>query len=65
VLYTKLAERRAWDEWDQAGRVGMGERAQAEAERLLAEHEVPPLTVDQERELDAIVGEAERALSSS
>jgi len=27
---------RAWDEWDHAGRDGFAERAQAEAERLLA-----------------------------
>jgi trimethylamine:corrinoid methyltransferase-like protein len=33
----------------------MAERAQAEAERLLAEHEVPPLTEDQERELEEIM----------
>ena len=62
VLYTHLAERRLWEEWDQAGREGMAERAQAEAERLLAEHEVPPLTEDQERELAEIMREAEREL---
>ncbi|MBC8446378.1 MAG: trimethylamine methyltransferase family protein, partial [Chloroflexi bacterium] len=64
VLYTHLAERRAWEEWDLAGREDMAERAQAEAERLLAEHEVPPLTEDQERELPEIMREAERELVS-
>ena len=58
VLYTRLAERRSWGEWDRTGRDGLAERAQAEAERLLAEHEVPPLTGEQERELDAIMQEA-------
>lgn len=58
ILYTRLAERRSWGEWDRTGRDGMAERAQAEAERLLAEHEVPPLTGEQERELDAIMQEA-------
>jgi trimethylamine--corrinoid protein Co-methyltransferase len=58
VLYTRLAERRSWGEWDRTGRDGMAERAQAEAERLLAEHEVPPLTGEQEQELDAIMQEA-------
>jgi trimethylamine--corrinoid protein Co-methyltransferase len=58
VLYTRLAERRSWGEWDRTGRDGMAERAQAEAERLLAEHEVPPLTGEQERALDAIMQEA-------
>jgi len=38
-------------EWERTGRADMAERAQAEAERLLAEHEVSPLTEDQEREL--------------
>jgi trimethylamine:corrinoid methyltransferase-like protein len=40
----------------------MAERAQAEAERLLDEHEVPPLTKDQEKELDEIMEEATREL---
>ncbi|MGA9351996.1 MAG: trimethylamine methyltransferase family protein [Anaerolineae bacterium] len=62
VLYTRLAERRAWEKWDQAGRESMAERAQAEAERLLAEHEAMPLTEDQERELTEIMQEAEREL---
>ena len=35
---------------------------QAEVERLLKEHQVPPLTDDQERELDEIMEEAERKL---
>jgi trimethylamine--corrinoid protein Co-methyltransferase len=58
VLLTRLADRRAWQEWDREGRVLMVGRAQAEAERLLAEHQVPPLTDDQERELDQIMQEA-------
>jgi len=62
VLHTRLAERHPWEEWDRAGREGMAERAQAEAERLLAEHKVPPLTEEQERELDAIIQEAASAM---
>lgn len=62
VYYTRLAERRSWAEWDRAGRDGIVERAQAEAERLLAEHEVAPLTEVQERELEEIMKEAEREL---
>jgi len=34
--------------------VGLAEHAQAEADRILAEHVVPPLDEAQERELDAI-----------
>jgi trimethylamine--corrinoid protein Co-methyltransferase len=57
VLLTRLAER--------GGGTGGGMlgRAQAEAERLLAEHEVPPLSEEQERELDEIMREAERTLA--
>jgi trimethylamine--corrinoid protein Co-methyltransferase len=64
MLYTRLADRRAWDEWEQAGREGMAERAQAEAERLLAAHEVPPLAKEQERELTRIMRKAEQELVS-
>jgi len=64
VMYTRLSDRRSWEAWDRSGRDGMAERAQAEAERLLAEHEVPPLTEDQERELTTIMQEAERELVS-
>jgi trimethylamine:corrinoid methyltransferase-like protein len=62
MLITSLAERRGWAEWEHTGRAGMADRAQAEAERLLSEHEVPPLSADQERELDEIMWEAERVL---
>ncbi len=58
VLYTRLAERRSWGEWDRTGRLGMVERAQAQAERLLIEHQVPPLADEQERELDVIMQQA-------
>ena len=62
VLATRLADRRTWEEWQRGGRETMADRAQAEAERLLARHEVPPLSDDQERELDAIMLEAEAEL---
>jgi trimethylamine:corrinoid methyltransferase-like protein len=62
VLMTRLADRRAWAEWDAEGREGLADRAQAEAERLLAEHEVPPLAEDQERALDEIMQQAEAEL---
>ncbi len=64
VLLTRLAERRAWDEWQNTGRDNMAERAQAEAARLLAEHEVTPLAPEQERELDAIMQTAHEALAA-
>ncbi len=62
LLSTHLCERRSYQEWQRSGAHLMAGRAQAEADRLLAEHEVPPLTEDQERELDEIMAEAAREL---
>lgn len=59
VLFSRLAERRSWSDWERAGRVGMEGRAQAEAARLLKEHHVIPLNQDQERELDRILSTQE------
>ena len=63
ILFTDLAERRPWDVWEREGREGMAERAQAEAERILAEHEVTPLTKEQEKELDSLLDEAQKKLT--
>ena len=62
VLLTKLAERGSWEAWQQGGRMSLFERAQAEAERILLEHEVQPLEDVQEIELDKIMLAAEREL---
>ncbi|MEW6092474.1 MAG: trimethylamine methyltransferase family protein, partial [Chloroflexota bacterium] len=62
VSVTKLAERGSWESWANSGQVGMVERAQVEAERILREHQVPPLEAAQERELDALLAAAEREL---
>lgn len=59
MLITRLAERRSWETWEREGKQGMPERAQADAERLLREHVVPPLEDAQERELDAILAAAQ------
>ncbi len=42
LLMTHLAERRSWETWDHSGRENMAERAQSEAEKILAEHQVEP-----------------------
>ena len=60
---TRLAERGSWETWEAAGRQGMTKRAIAEAERLLAEHQPPPLSDEQERRLDEIMLAAARELS--
>ncbi len=62
VFITRLAERSSWETWEMGGRQGLAERAQAEAERILREHQVPPLEPAQERELDAIMSAAEHEL---
>jgi len=60
VLMTKLANRDTWEQWEAGGRQGLAEHAQAESERILAEHEVEPLEDAQLRELDAIMAVAEK-----
>lgn len=62
MAFTRLAERGSWETWERGGRAGMAERAQAEAERLLVEHEVPPLAEEQQSELDKIMQAAQREL---
>ncbi len=62
VLMGKLAERGTWSEWEKRGRGSMADRAHAEAERLIAEHPIPPLEPAQERALDEIMAAAEREL---
>jgi trimethylamine--corrinoid protein Co-methyltransferase len=59
VLLTALAERGSWETWEANQRSGMAERAQAEAERILKEHQVPPLNSEQELELDEILHQAD------
>ena len=63
LLLTHLAERGTWESWSAGGRQGMVERAQAQAEHLLSEHQVPPLEAAQERELDALLKAAETELT--
>lgn len=62
VFLSKLAVRGSWETWDQGGRQGLAERAQAEAERILREHEVEPLSEAQEKTLDEIMAAAEMDL---
>ncbi len=62
VFLTKLAERSSWDGWEADGRRGQAGRAQAEAERILRDHQVSPLDAAQEKELDLIMSAAENEL---
>ncbi len=62
VYLTKMAERSSWETWEAGGHKGFVERAYAEADRILREHEVAPLEPAQERELDELMEAAGREL---
>ena len=62
IFVSTLAERGSWESWDTGGRQGLAEQAQAEAERILRNHQVEPLSESQSKELDAIMASAEKEL---
>jgi trimethylamine--corrinoid protein Co-methyltransferase len=62
ILMTKLHERGTWESWETAGRNDLARRAQSEADRILREHQVPPLEAAQEKELDKILSAAEEEM---
>jgi trimethylamine--corrinoid protein Co-methyltransferase len=62
VYLTRLAERGSWESWEKAGKSGLVERAQAEVQHILREHQVPPLDDVQERELDQLMVAAQKEL---
>lgn len=62
VLLTKLSERGTWETWEKEGRPELARRAQAEAERILREHQVEPLEERQEKELDKVLSSAEEEM---
>ena len=62
VLLTSLAERGSWEAWEENSRTGMAERAQAEASKIIRNHQVEPLSTDQDQELDEILREADSEL---
>jgi trimethylamine--corrinoid protein Co-methyltransferase len=56
MALTRLAERNSWDTWEEKmNRKQMADNATDEAERILREHNVPPLEPRQEAELDRIL----------
>ena len=55
----------SWEQWYYSGAKTILERAQAEAERLLVTHQVPPLPDEQSRELDAILNSAQRRIDDA
>ena len=63
LLLTRLAERGTFESWEDGGRQGLVERAQAQAEQVLRQHQAPPLDSAQEDELDALLKAAETELA--
>jgi trimethylamine--corrinoid protein Co-methyltransferase len=55
VLQPRLAGRDNWAEWEAAGRRGLVERAEQKALELLADHEIPPLSEEQQAELREMI----------
>jgi trimethylamine--corrinoid protein Co-methyltransferase len=62
IKFPEFSERRTFAEWDRAGRQDLAVNTQSEAERILTEHEVPPLEEAQEIELDLIMQAAANEL---
>lgn len=61
LALTKLAERNSWDTWeDKLGRKQIADNATDQAEKILREHQVPPLEPQQEKELDRIMVAVEK-----
>jgi trimethylamine--corrinoid protein Co-methyltransferase len=63
MYVSKLAERGSWESWELGGRKGLAEHAQEQAERILREHQVEPLTDSQSKELDVIMAAAQKELT--
>jgi len=55
LLRTRLAVRDDWSEWEKAGHRSLVERAKEKVSELLAEHEVPPLTNEQDTALREVM----------
>ncbi|MBI3153245.1 MAG: trimethylamine methyltransferase family protein [Chloroflexi bacterium] len=63
LALTKLAERNSWETWeDKLERKQMADYAVETAEKILREHQVPPLEPQQEKELDRIMAAAEKEM---
>jgi len=59
LFHDTLGVRHSFEEWENSGRVGLAENAQAKADLILSEHTVPPLEESQERELEKIIQKAD------
>jgi trimethylamine--corrinoid protein Co-methyltransferase len=62
ISIAKLAERSPWEAWEKGGKLSMLQRAQAEAEKILRQSQVPPLEDAQNKELDRIMAAAAKQL---
>lgn len=55
LYLNQLLTRHSYQEWQESGKLGFAEKAQIEAERILADHIVHPLESNQYKELDKII----------
>jgi trimethylamine---corrinoid protein Co-methyltransferase len=60
VMQARLAGREGWAEWEASGRRGLVERASERAAELLASHEVPPLSKEQQAAIEDVIQTVER-----
>jgi trimethylamine--corrinoid protein Co-methyltransferase len=59
VLQMGLAARDSWPQWKKSGHLGIVEHAEEQALALLADHEVPPLSQEQDAALREVIQIAE------
>jgi trimethylamine--corrinoid protein Co-methyltransferase len=62
LFHDTLGVRHSFSDWEKNDRRGMVENAQTKADHILAEHTVPPLEENQEKELEKIIQKAEDIL---
>jgi trimethylamine:corrinoid methyltransferase-like protein len=61
-MQARLAGREGWAEWEASGRRGLVDRAAERAAELLASHKVPPLSQQQQAEMEKVIHAAEQKI---
>jgi len=61
--FPSLMDRARWQDWQNAGRKTMADRAQEKLNAILDEHKLAPLSPEERTEIDRILTAAERRLS--
>ena len=63
LITTGIFERDLRAQWEERGSRSLGQKAREKGQALLAEHTVPPLPIEVQSELAAIVASADRDLA--